>query len=82
MADKTTETRTTLTRDSTRVMAYLEGVHYPADKSELAAHASQRGAPMDVLAILDNLPNKTYASLSEVNDQIEALTSETTPESF
>lgn len=39
---------------------YINEVVYPADKSEIVAAARKKDAPAPVLAVLDELPEKTY----------------------
>jgi hypothetical protein len=62
----------TLTPESSRAASYLEGASFPADKSELIAHASLNGASEEVLEVLHRLPDRYYADLSKVIDEIGA----------
>ena len=39
---------------------YLNEVEYPAEKADLIGAARSRDAPLDVLAVLEELPEKTY----------------------
>ena len=64
----------TVAETTSQVLSYLDGVVFPADKSELVAHASLRGAPANLLATLDSLPDRSYDSPSAVSVGIEAMT--------
>lgn len=45
---------------------YINDVEYPAHKRELVAAARARDAPAPVLAVLQELPEKTYASHNDL----------------
>jgi|GEM_PF-6503270 hypothetical protein len=60
----------TLTPQFDRLQSYIEGLPFPADKSHLIAHASLRGAPEDLLEFLESLPDKTYADLAQLEDEM------------
>lgn len=43
-----------------RVRAYLWEVTYPARKQDLIAHAKRKGAPDEVIAALQQLPDNEF----------------------
>lgn len=45
---------------------YLNEVEYPADRGDLLRAARSREAPPAVLAVLEQLPEKTYASHNDL----------------
>ena len=45
---------------------YLNEVQYPAHKRDLVAAAEARDAPKPVLAVLKQLPDKTYTSHNDL----------------
>jgi len=46
--------------------SYLKGVDFPADLDELIEHASQNGAPLDVINMLEQMPDREYGSAADV----------------
>lgn len=52
------------------VQEYLGGLDYPVDKSKLVDYARQRGAPEDVVDILNKIPERKYPTPAEVNQEI------------
>lgn len=38
------------------VQAHLKGIHYPASKEDLISTAKRNGAPREILAILEQMP--------------------------
>jgi hypothetical protein len=51
---------------------YLHDVEFPANKEELLEQARQSGADDSVLEILENLPDRQFASMSDVTKAFEA----------
>lgn len=45
---------------------YLNEVEYPADKGDLLAAAKSRDAPPEVVAVLEQLPEKTYRTHNDL----------------
>ncbi len=74
--DDTDNVTSSMTELGSRIANYLDGAAFPSDKDALVAHASQRDAPDEVLTALDNLPDKSYGSLSEVVDEVKNLETE------
>jgi len=52
------------------VEKYLAGMHYPAEKKNLVDKAQDKGAPNDVMNLLNKLPNKTYKSPIDITKEI------------
>ncbi len=50
----------------TNLTQFLGGVNFPCSKQELVNHARQRNAPQDVLSTLEQIPDRTYNSMSDV----------------
>lgn len=48
------------------IMHYLKGANFPAKKQDLENHAKQNGAPQDVLAVLEGLPEDTFNNAADV----------------
>ena len=55
-----------LNRLLNKTTEYLNEVQYPAHKRDLVAAAEARDAPEPVLAVLKQLPDKTYASHNDL----------------
>lgn len=56
--------------DASQLRTWLNGVDYPADKSDLINQAEQNDAPEDVLAALREMPPETYRSRAEVASSV------------
>jgi hypothetical protein len=52
------------------VQKHLKGMDYPAKKEDLVRHAEQQGAPEEILALLEELPERTYDSPAEVTKHV------------
>jgi hypothetical protein len=52
------------------VERYLGGMHYPAGKLNLVNNAEQKGAPGDVMDLINKLPDKTYNSPIDITKEI------------
>ncbi|MFH1030482.1 MAG: DUF2795 domain-containing protein [bacterium] len=46
---------------------FLSDMDYPASKGEIINHAREKGADEEVMATLEALPEKEYASAAEVS---------------
>lgn len=53
-----------------QVQDYLEGVDYPANKTDLKKHARGQGADQKIVELINNLPEKDYNSPIEVTKAI------------
>lgn len=49
------------------VQEYLGGIDYPADKNKLVNHAKQRGAPQEVVSLLNKIPDSDYGTPIDVS---------------
>lgn len=49
---------------------YLSGINYPAKKEDLINHAKSQNAPQDVLAMLEDLPDREYGGPTDVSSAI------------
>jgi hypothetical protein len=52
------------------VEKYLSGMHYPAEKQKLIDNAQNKGAPRDVIDLINKLPKKTYTSPIDITKEI------------
>ena len=52
------------------VERYLGGIHYPTPKQNLINNAQQKGAPSDVMDLINKLPDKTYTSPIDITKEI------------
>jgi hypothetical protein len=52
------------------VERYLGGMHYPAEKSSLVNNAQKKGAPEDVMTLINKFPEKTYKSPIDITKEI------------
>jgi hypothetical protein len=52
------------------IQSNLEGLEYPASKSEMLDHAKMRGASEDILSTLEKLPEKSYDSPTDVSSEL------------
>jgi len=52
------------------VEKYLGGMHYPAPKQNLVNNAKEKGAPNDVMNLINKLPDKTYNSPIDITKEI------------
>ncbi len=50
----------------TNLTQFLGGINFPCSKQELIKHARGRNAPQDVLNTLEQIPDRTYNSMSDV----------------
>lgn len=47
----------------------LKGIDMPASKQELLRHAQQNGASQDVQSYIENMPERTYYSMADVEKE-------------
>ena len=52
------------------VERYLGGIHYPTPKQNLINNAQGKGAPSDVMDLINKLPDKTYTSPIDITKEI------------
>lgn len=52
------------------VQRHLKGIDYPAQKQDLIEHAMQQGAPEEVLAMLEELPEQEYGGPTDVTKAV------------
>ena len=56
-----------------RVESYLAYVIYPARQAEIIRYVKDEGAPGDVIELLEHLPDRLYASPTDVLDELQGL---------
>jgi hypothetical protein len=52
------------------VEKYLAGMHFPAERKKLINNAQNKGAPENVIDLLNKLPEKTYTSPIDITKEI------------
>ncbi|MDQ3906378.1 MAG: DUF2795 domain-containing protein [Actinomycetota bacterium] len=57
-----------------QLQKYLKGISYPTDKETLQETARRNGAPEDVIAALQQVPEQSYNAPKDVSQQIGKLT--------
>ena len=57
-------------RQGAIVQVVLEGVALPARKRDLIAYARRQSPPGQILAVLEQIPDRVYALLDEVGETI------------
>ena len=55
------------------VQKYLHGLEYPAQREEIIDKAEEEGADEDILALLQQLPDKEYESPVELSSAVAKL---------
>ncbi len=50
----------------TNLAQFLGGINFPCSKQDLINHARRRNAPQEVLNTLQQIPDRTYNSMSDV----------------
>lgn len=53
-------------RSPANVQTYLEGISYPADKSDLLDTARRNGAPREVMDLIEALEDREYGGPQDV----------------
>ncbi len=48
------------------IAKFLGGTDFPCSKSDLITHASNKGAPDEIIDVLNKLPDTTYNSMADV----------------
>ena len=67
------ESRSKARAHPVEVQAFLEGVGYPTRKDRLVDEARSQGASRDVRETLERLPERQFASPTEVSEAIGSL---------
>lgn len=49
-----------------QVQKYLNGISYPANKSDIVRHARTKGADNTIIDALNKLPDQAYSSIGDV----------------
>ena len=52
---------------------YLQGMDYPASRSQLLAQAKQQDAPQDVLEAIELFPEQQYNSAVQVSQMLDRV---------
>lgn len=54
------------------IMKHMKGIHFPADKRDVVAHARQGEGPdtQAVVAVLDKIEDREYDSPAEILKQV------------
>ena len=52
------------------VERYLAGMHYPSEKKKWLVMLGRKGAPGDVMDLINKLPEKTYKSPIDITKEI------------
>lgn len=53
-----------------KVMQFLEGINFPANRQQVIDYAKDNNAPQDVIEMLQRLPEGIYYSMAGVLDAI------------
>jgi uncharacterized protein DUF2795 len=48
------------------VTHHLKGIHFPAQKRDLAEQAKKNGAPSEIMEAIEAMPEETYGSVADV----------------
>lgn len=59
---------------SVNVAQHLEGIDFPADRQMLIDHARDQGASVEVLDVLETIPDRNYESIDEVTEEVGKAT--------
>jgi hypothetical protein len=59
--------------DPERLPQYLDGVKFPAEKKEIVSHSERQAAPFEVTYALQQLPEKKFGSVTEVQEEIKRV---------
>ncbi len=57
--------------DPAEVQKHLDGVDYPKDKQGIIDRVRHQRAPMDVLTVLELLPDREYRNAEDVRGALE-----------
>ncbi len=52
-----------------QIQVYLKGIDYPVNKQQLIDHAKSRGAPENVMAFMDRMPEREYKYPTDVQEE-------------
>lgn len=53
------------------VTRYMEGLKFPAFKSEILQHARDKDAPDNVMGVLEELPDQEYFRMADIIPEFE-----------
>ncbi|MHB0775132.1 DUF2795 domain-containing protein [Halomonas sp. WWR20] len=45
---------------------HLQGIDFPASRSDLEKHAKDKGAEEDILDVIRNMPDQEYGNMADV----------------
>jgi hypothetical protein len=48
------------------VTHHLKGIHFPAQKRDLVQQAKKNGAELDIMQVLNAMPEQEFANIAEV----------------
>ncbi len=54
----------------TDIEQYLSKVQYPVSKQDMIKQAKDKGAPHDVMSMLNGLPNRDYMSMEDLSEEL------------
>ncbi|HPP74596.1 MAG TPA: DUF2795 domain-containing protein [Armatimonadota bacterium] len=54
------------------VKKYLEGLSFPASKSEIINHLEEKNAPDNILSIAEKIPDKAYNSIDDIVSNVSS----------
>ena len=49
-----------------KITQHLKGINFPCSKNDLIKHAKQNDADHSVITLLQNMPDRQYASMADV----------------
>jgi hypothetical protein len=52
------------------IQKHLSGIDFPCDKQTLIKQAKDKGAPGDVVGMLNSLPNRQFESMEDVSSEL------------
>lgn len=55
------------------IIGYIKDVEYPAWKEDFIIFAEDNHAPIDVLKVLETIPDEEYESMVDVHQMLEEL---------
>ena len=55
------------TEQAMNIQALLDGISFPAEKTNIVAYAKDHGASGEALSMLEIMPDRSYNSMEELN---------------
>ena len=55
------------------VLHFLLGVNFPASREQLVEHARKRSASGDIIGLLQQLPNRRYRGMADVEEAVKQM---------